>query len=134
MSVASTIAVSGLNVASLRLQVSASNVANAVSDGPSPGSIKAAAFPSAYAALRVDQIANASGATTATVRTVTPGTVPAYGPTAPYADDQGMVASPNVSLEDEIVQQLLARYSFAANVQVLRTDEQMTTTLLDVTA
>ena len=37
MTIASTIAVSGLSVASLRLQVAASNIANASSDGPLPG-------------------------------------------------------------------------------------------------
>jgi len=36
MSIASAIAVSGLKVASLRLQVAASNIANSLSTGPLP--------------------------------------------------------------------------------------------------
>ncbi len=96
MSIASTIAVSGMNAAALRLQVSASNVANAESGGPLPGAANAAGYPAAYNALTVDQTAMADGSTRATVAVATPGTVLAYDPTAPYADAQGMVAAPNV--------------------------------------
>jgi flagellar basal-body rod protein FlgC len=134
MSIASTIALSGMNVATLRLRVSASNVANASSDGPLPGTANATGYPAAYGALQVDQTASAGGNTNATVTTVSPGTVPAYDPTAPYADGQGMVASPNVDLGSEIVQQLMARYTFAANAQVVRADAQMTASLLNITA
>jgi flagellar basal-body rod protein FlgC len=54
MSIASSIAVSGMTAASLRLQVSASNVANALSSGPLPGSAGAGNFSSPYIPLRVD--------------------------------------------------------------------------------
>jgi flagellar basal-body rod protein FlgC len=120
MSIASTIAVSGLNAASLRLQVSASNVANAMSQG--------------YAPLQVDQVETTGGGTHGIVRPLTPATVPVYDPTSPSADGKGMVASPNVSLEEEAVQELIARYTFAANALVVRADAQMTKTLIDATA
>ena len=93
MSIASTIAVSGLNVASLRLQVAASNIANASSDGPLPGTPNPQNFPPAYSALRVNQVANLDGGTSATVTNVSPPTVAAYDPSAPYADGRGMAAS-----------------------------------------
>ena len=57
-----------------------------------------------------------------------------FDPTAPYADSQGMVARPNVDLASEIIQQILARYSFAANAQVVRADTKMTAALLDIRA
>jgi hypothetical protein len=63
MSIASTIAVSGLSVASLRLQVAASNIANTSSDGPLPGTPNPQNFPPAYSALRVNQVANLGGGT-----------------------------------------------------------------------
>jgi flagellar basal-body rod protein FlgC len=44
------------------------------------------------------------------------------------------VASPNVDLASEIVQQIMARVSFAANAQVMKTDAQMTAALFDITA
>lgn len=134
MSIASTIAVSGLNVASLRLQVAASNTANASSDGPLPGTPNPENFPSAYSALRVNQVGNLGGGTSATTTNVSPSTVATYDPSAPYADGRGMVASPNVDLANELVQVLIARFSYAANAQVIRADAQMSAALFDLTA
>ncbi len=134
MSSVSTIALSGLSAASLRLQVSANNIANEYSSGPLPGSPASASFPAAYDAERVDQVALSGGGTSATVTNVSPGTLTTFDATAPYADSQGLVASPNVDLANEIVQQIVARVSFAANVQVLKTDANMTASLLDITA
>ena len=42
-------------------------------------------------------------------------------------------ANPNVDLADEIVQQIMARVSFAANAQVMKTDARMTAALFDIT-
>ena len=134
MTIASTIAVSGLNVATLRLNVAASNIANALSEGPLPDSPAAGTFPAAYTPLRVNQTDLAGGGTGATVGTVSPATVSAFDPTAPFADSNGMVASPNVDFANEIVQLLLARYSFVANAQVIRADAQMGATLFDILA
>ena len=134
MSIASTIAVSGLSVASLRLQVAASNIANASSDGPLPGTPNPENFPSAYSALRVNQVDNLGGGTSATVTNVLPPTVATYDPTAPYADGRGMVASPNVDLANELVQVLVARFTYAANAQVIRADAQMSVALFNITA
>ena len=133
MSIASTIAVSGLSVASLRLQVAASNIANASSDGPLPGTPNPENFPPAYSVLRVNQVDNFGGGTSATVTNVPPPTSATYDPTAPYADGRGMVASPNVDLANELVQVLLARFSYAANAQVIRVDAQMGSALFNVT-
>lgn len=134
MSIANAIAVSGLSVASLRLQVSASNIANASSDGPLPGTPNPENFPPAYSALRVNQVDNLGGGTSATVANVLPPTVATYDPTAPYADGRGMVTSPNVDLANELVQALVARFSYAANAQVIRVDAQMSTAPFNITA
>jgi flagellar basal-body rod protein FlgC len=121
-------------VASLRLQVAASNIANARSDGPLPGAPNPGNFPPAYSALRVNQVDNLVGGTSATVTNISPPTVAAYDPDAPYADDRGMVASPNVDLANELVQTLIARISYAANAKVIRADAQMSAALFDMTA
>ena len=134
MSSVSSIAVSGMAAASTRLQVSANNVANSLSSGPLPRSAAAGNFPAAYRAQRVDQVDLAGGGTKATVSTLSPGTVPVFDPTAAYADSRGMVASPEVDLASEIVQQLMARLSFAANAHVVKTDAQMTKSFLDILA
>ena len=134
MSIASTIAVSGLNAAALRLQVAASNIANSLSDGPLPGASNPENFPAAYAALRVNQTDTVGGGTGATVSVVSPATVPAFDPTAPFANSDGFVATPNIDLADQIIQLLIARTSYAANAQVIRADAQMSAVLLSITA
>ena len=134
MSSVSAIALSGLSAASLRLQVSANNVANASSTGPLPGSAQSGNYPAAYTPERVDQVALANGSTSARVTAKSPSTMPAYDPTAPYVDSNGLVAQPNVDLAGEIVQQLTATISFAANAQLIKADHKMTASLLDITA
>jgi flagellar basal-body rod protein FlgC len=133
MNAAFAIAKSGMQAASLRLDVSASNVANMSSDGPLPDATNAAAFPPAYVPQRVDQV-EVAGGTAARVTNVSPSYVPAYDPNAPYADKNGMVAAPNVDLTNEVVQQMTAAYEFAANARVLQTASQMMKTLLDIKA
>jgi flagellar basal-body rod protein FlgC len=129
-----SIATSGMAAATRRLEVSASNVANAMSDGPLPsaGAAVAANYPAAYTPLRVDQVEISGGGTAAVVSQESPGTAPTYDPGAPYADANGMVASPEVDLTNEAVQQVIARYTFSANAQVVRTYQQMMKSLLDI--
>jgi flagellar basal-body rod protein FlgC len=134
MNAAFAIARSGMQAASLRLDVSASNVANMSSNGPLPDASNAAAFPPAYAPQRVDQVDVAGSGTAARVTTVSPSYVPAYDPSAPYADKNGMVAAPKVDLTNEVVQQITALYEFAANARVMQTASQMMKTLLDIKA
>ena len=134
MSIASSIAASGMNVAALRLQVSASNVANVMSNGPLPGSNDSKSYPGAYVPSRVDQTATVGGGTSATVSPISPSAVPVFDPTAPYANQEGMVASPNVDLASEMIQQVIASYTFAANAKVMQIDGQMTAALLNIIA
>lgn len=117
-----------------RLEVSASNIANAMSDGPLPSADAnvRAQFPAAYTPKRVDQIETAGGGTAAVVSDVSPATVPTYDPSASFADAQGMVASPNVNFANEAVQLLVARYTFAMNAVVERSYDRMMKTLLDI--
>ena len=42
-------------------------------------------------------------------------------------------ASSDVDLAGEVVQQIMARVSFAANAQVMKTDARMTAALFDIT-
>jgi flagellar basal-body rod protein FlgC len=128
------IASSGMMAASLRLNVSASNVANSSSSGPLPDATgPAAKAPAAYTPLRVDQV-DIGGATAATATAVSPSYAPSYAPSAPYADQSGMVAAPNVDLTNETVQQITAQYAFAANAKVTQIASQMAGALLDITA
>jgi len=131
-----SIAASGLAAASLRLDVSASNVANAETSGalPAANGSSMSGAPSAYVPLRIDQVDVAGGATAATVAAISPSSVPSYDPSAPYANSSGLVAAPNVELATEAVQQMVARYAFAANADVVRIASQMLQTLIDIKA
>lgn len=130
MSIASTIAVSGFSVASLRLQVAASNIAKASSDGPLPGTPNPE-FPSGLfghagqsGGIRRNQ-RDRDQCFTAHYRNIRPDRAlrrrPRHG------------GKPNVDLANELVQVLVARFGYAANAQVIRVDAQMSAALFNIT-
>jgi flagellar basal-body rod protein FlgC len=139
-----SIATSGLSAASLRLNVAANNIANSLSSGPLPpsgasgggaaSSNSNSSFPPAYAPLQVNQTDQASGGTVATVSPISPSFVAQYDPTASFANQDGLVAAPNVDLASQFVQLLTAKYSFAANAKVIQAYDNTTQSLLDITA
>jgi flagellar basal-body rod protein FlgC len=143
-----SIATSGLSAASLRVSVAASNIANVLTTGPLPAtggsgtsggagnSSNNSNFPAAFVPLRVNQVDQTSGATpggtVATVSTVSPSFVAQSDPTAPFANQDGLVAAPNVDLANEFVQLLIAKESFAANAKVIQAFNNTTKALLDI--
>jgi len=114
MSIASAIAISGMNVAALRLRVSAANIANGHSSG--------------YVPRQVVQVDTGQG-TAATVRPLSPNNASAYHSIALSADTDGFAADPNLRLTNEIVQLLVARFDLHANAQVFRADAQAAASL-----
>lgn len=135
MSSISTIALSGMNAATRRLDVSANNVANVGTTGALPvdGTVPSG-MPQAYTPLQVVQSESATGGTETSVTAVTPPTVATADPSAPFANQDGLVAAPNVDLAQEMISQLVAKYSFAANAKVMAADDRMTKTLIDTMA
>ena len=144
-----SIATSGLSAASLRLDVTASNIANALTTGPLPASGGSNASGgtgnsnnnsnfSAYVPLQVNQVDQTSGSTpggtAATVSTVSPSFVPQYDPNSPFANQDGLIAAPNVDLASQFVQLLTAKYTFAANAKVIQAYDNTTKSLLDIKA
>jgi flagellar basal-body rod protein FlgC len=143
-----SIATSGLSAASLRLEVTASNIANALTTGPLPATSGSNASGagnsnnnsnfSAYVPLQVNQVDQTSGSnpggTTATVSTVSPSFVPQYDPNSPFANQDGLIAAPNVDLASQFVQLLTAKYTFAANAKVIQAYDNTTKSLLDIKA
>ena len=140
-----SIATSGLSAASLRLDVAASNIANVLTTGPllattgsgaSGSSSNNSNLPAAYVPLQVNQVDQSSGSTpggtAATVTTVSPSFVAQFDPSAPFADQNGLVAAPNVDLASQFIQLLVAKYDFAANAKVIQTYADTTKSLLDI--
>jgi flagellar basal-body rod protein FlgC len=143
-----SIATSGLSAASLRVSVAASNIANISTTGPLPASggsgtsagagssSIAPTFPAAYVPLRVDQVSQSSGSTPggtiATVSTVSPSYTAQSDPSAPFANQDGLVAAPNVDLANEFAQLAIAKYSFIANAKVIQAYSETEDALLDI--
>lgn len=113
-------AISGLRAADKRLEVSASNTVNAQSENYTPS--------------RVVQTALGGGGTKADVVDVRPPTVPIYNPQHPAADADGVMQRPNVAPDAEVVEQMLARRAFEANLRTIETADQMSKTVLDILA
>ena len=86
----------------------------------------------------MDQVAQSSGATAggtvATVSAVSPSFTAPSDPSSPFANQDGLVAAPNVDLAGEFVQLATAKYSFIANAKVIQAYAEMTESLLDITA
>ena len=133
MSSVLSIATSGMQAATKRLDVSASNVANVMSGGPVPNGDPAlvSRWQKAYVPKRVDQVETHDGGTRAIVGDVLPGYIKVYQPDAPFADKDGMVAMPDVDLAGEAVAQMVARAGFAYNAAVARSYTKMMRSLFD---
>jgi flagellar basal-body rod protein FlgC len=134
MSSISTIAVSGMNAAARRLEVSAVNVANVSTTGalPNADGTTPSGTPKAFAPLELVQTELAGGGTQTSITTAKSATTAISDPQAPFANQDGLVAAPNVDLATEMISQLVAKYSFAANATVLKADDQMAKTLIDI--
>lgn len=127
------------------MNVAASNIANVQTTGPLPGSGGsspsavtgspgiAPTFPAAYVPLRVDQVDQTPGGTIAKVSTVSPSYTAQSDPSASFANQDGLVAAPNVDIAGEFVQLAAAKYSFIANAKVIQAYAETTESLLDIT-
>src|SRR5689334_19247481 len=120
------IALSGLNAASRRLEVSASNVANIDSDGTVPDpKTGAVGTPAPYQPLDVAQEPEVTGGTLANVTSRQPPYTVQYSPGSPYADQNGLVGAPNVDLATEAVNQITAINAYKANLKVLQVADDL---------
>jgi len=120
-------AVSGLAAATLRLNVSAQNVANA-------DDVSEIGGPPAYSPLAVQQSALPSGGVTATAVTLAPGQTLAYDPASPFTDGSGLVQAPEIDPVSEITNQLAAGQAFAYSLAALKAADEEQQALLDMTS
>lgn len=123
------IAASGMNAAAKRVGAAASNIANAQDVShlePRPED------PPTFQPLQVAQSPVAGGGVKATFQPVTPATVTAPDPTSHLADENGLVALPNVDLGTELVETMAAQRAFEANLKTIQAAQEMEAQLLDV--
>lgn len=121
--------VSGLQAQSKRLAVSANNVANMSTTG-TPGVTEGR--NAVYKPQEVIQTTTAGGGVRAETRPVQPESVSVYAPQNPVANEEGVVDLPNVSLETEFSNQILAKRAYEANASVIKTQDEMLSTLMDI--
>ena len=122
MFAAMNIAMSGMQAATRRIDVAASNIANMGTVGLLPGATRTR---QPYQPLTVEQTTTAGGGVTTSTRPVSPASVASYDPTSSYANAQGMVAAPNIDPLKEFANMVSAQMAFAANAAVFKASDDM---------
>ncbi|WP_066719227.1 flagellar basal body rod protein FlgC [Sphingomonas pituitosa] len=135
--IATNIALTGVQASVARINVSAQNVANVNTTGETAKAVTAATaigktVNHAYQPIALYQAAAASGGVNAKPVPAVPGTGPRYDPESQDADEDGNIEAPDVDFASEDVEQRKALFSFRANLSVIKADDQMMGSLLDM--
>ncbi|HEX7111303.1 MAG TPA: flagellar basal body rod protein FlgC [Mizugakiibacter sp.] len=126
-------AASGMAAQSVRLNTTASNLANADSVGSSAATTYRAREP-VFAAIR-QGLGRDAETTGVRVVGVTESQVPVgsrYEPGNPLADANGMVYTPNVNPVDELVNMISASRAYQNDVEVMNNAKQLALKTLDL--
>lgn len=137
------IAGSGLSAQSVRLNATASNIANAESAASSTGEVYKGRHPlfapmlaDSLRALQGNPLDRAPGQGVGVqVLGVVESDAPAelrYQPDHPLANDEGYVAYPNVNVVEEMANMISASRSYQANVELINTARTMAERLLSM--
>lgn len=111
---------SALSAQSLRLNTTASNLANAESAAGPDGKV----YRAKQVVFQTDPVGNSpTSAGVSVARVVEDTTAPrkTYDPKHPQADADGYVSMPNVNVVDEMVNMISASRSYQTNVEVMNT-------------
>ncbi len=126
-------AVSGMNAAVTRLGNAVTNIVNASSTGKissAPDEKSTAFAPKDVVTLSNDVGNHHLGVKTETVLR-DPSYVPVYSPTSPDANEQGLIAAPNVDLAKEILDSMAAEIAYKATAKVIASEKRNEETLID---
>jgi flagellar basal-body rod protein FlgC len=129
------IAGSGMNAQSVRLNTTASNIANAESASSSSDTVYRGRHP-VFAASYNNLLGSPSGAMNTSeqssvgvgVTGVVESDAPLqtrYEPNHPLADEEGYVYYPNVNVVEEMTNMISASRSFQVNVEIMNSAKQM---------
>jgi flagellar basal-body rod protein FlgC len=125
-----SIAMSGLTAASRRLEISAQNIANRDS---TKTVINGQVIDEPYHAQKAQSISNAlGGVVKVNVTDANPPTTTIFNPNAENADANGSSRVPNVSIENELIDQRVAGYDFKANLKSIQAQNHLLDSLLDI--
>lgn len=122
-------ALSGLSAASTKFAVSAKNIANAQSTTKfQDGQI----VDEPYEPEIVVQSTTSTGSVITQTQKAGLDPVVIYDPSHPSADANGLVNFPNISIEAEFVDQIIAKNEFLANLQVIKSAEETQESIFDI--
>ena len=117
---------SGMSAQAIRMNTTASNIANAESVSSSDGGTYRARQPVFATMLNdFDQLSAGSGVQ---VQDIVESQAPLrmmYRPDHPLANEEGMVFMPNVNAVEEMANMISASRSFQSNVEILNASKQM---------
>lgn len=126
-----SIALSGLNAQSIAIGAHAQNIANLSSSGkidPQAGDRRA------YQPVRPVFDSSDTGGVVADVVDIDPSSFAVYDPDSVDANDEGLVAFPNISLEDEVLGLVQSKNAYVASAKVIAVQRDMDRELLDLFA
>lgn len=126
---ATLISLSGMQASQQRVSASASNVANQFSTSRMNPDGTVENKP--YQPIESVNTSEPGGGVSSTTRPVSPESFPAFLPTNPASNEEGMVELPNVDLANEMVNQILGKRAFEFNLEVLKASDENTQKLLD---
>ncbi|MFT7560573.1 MAG: flagellar basal-body rod protein FlgC [Flavobacteriales bacterium] len=134
------VAGSGMNAQSLRLNTTASNIANAESASSSSDKVYRGRHP-VFQSVMLDSMNNGAGsldggsATGVKVTGIVEDQSPLqmrYEPEHPEANEDGYVYYPNVNVVEEMTNMISASRSFQMNVEVMNSAKQMVQRVLSL--
>jgi len=133
-----SISLSGLRAESKRVSVAASNIANVRTSGTIPTNTPNAEPSTVYRAQELQQSSVITGGTGSGVQTTvserSDGISVVFDPSSIFADEDGLIAIPNIDLSKEIVDLLTAKTAYKANVFALKVADEVSDALLDTLA
>jgi len=123
------IALTGLDAASKRIEAASNNIANASSTARYVGGNY---VNDPFKPQEVVQESQTTGGTLASIQNIKSPSVPVYDPDSGIADAEGYVQYPNVSLEGQAMDTILARNSYRSAISVIKSSDEMMKSLLDI--
>ena len=134
----------GLKAASMVVAAAASNIAGIgatatledakilpVEPGQKPGDQPNGQGQDGYKPLRVIQESLADGGVSASYGAISPAYVVAFNPADLNANEDGLLAMPNVDVAGELINLGVAQRAYEASLKVIEAEEEMSGSLLD---
>lgn len=131
VSAVTNIAVSGLQAAGRRLENSANNIANQSSTLSEQNGV---VTQQAFQPKDIVQISEEAGGVRTEAVTRDPATVSIPDASNAAANENGITQYPNVDQTEELVKQQIATYDFKANLTVLKAQDKIEKSLIDIIA